>query len=59
MPNIVEKDNWLIWHCRASKYKTSVQTKATPLPGGLIIVHTTSIACTIVVTNLIVSILLL
>ena len=21
MPAIVEKDNWLIWHCCASKYK--------------------------------------
>ena len=40
-------------------HETSVQTKATPIPGGRIIVHTTSIVCTIVVTNLTVNILLL
>ena len=40
-------------------HETSVERKVTPLPGGLIIVQTTSIVRTIGVTNLIVSILLL
>ena len=35
------------------------QNKATPLPWGHIIEHTTSIVCTIIVTNLIENILLL
>ena len=51
MPAIVEEDNQLILHCSVSKYKNGL--------GGLIVVHNTSIVCTIVVTNLIVNILLL
>ena len=35
------------------------QTRVTPLPWGHITEHTTSIVCTIIVTNLIVNILLL